>query len=142
MQIIHFTQAAADPLTSFDATGASSAVTFLPLALGHGKTDISCVHIERNASIPSPATNHAAALLVVHGRITVETTTPQIRIDIHAGMGAILKKDEAYSLHSEEGAILVIVQSLKLTAHARAMSTPQRIAGATWPGAETTEAVV
>ena len=132
MQIIHFTQAAADPLKGSDATNAT-AVSFLPLALGYGKTHISCVHIERNASMPSPATNHAAALLVVHGRITVETPTPQIRIDLHAGSGCIVEEDEAYSLNSEEGAILLIVESQELTAHARAVSTPQRIAGATWP---------
>lgn len=43
------------------------------------------------------------------------------------------EKDEAYSLNSEEGAILLIVESQEFTAHARAISTPQRIAGATWP---------
>jgi hypothetical protein len=133
MQIIHFTSAAADPLKTFAATNAASAVTFLPLADGEGDSHISCVHIERNAIVPSPSTTHAAAILVVHGRITVETATPQIRMDLHAGMGAVLKRHEAYSLNSEEGAILLIVEAQELTAHARAISTPQRIAGATWP---------
>jgi hypothetical protein len=138
MDVIHFIQAAADPLTSFSATGAC----FLPLADGNGNSHISCLHLERNAKVSSPSITHAAALLVVHGRITVETRTPQIRIDIHAGSGCIVEKDEAYSLKSEEGAILLIVESQELSAHARAISTPQRIAGATWPGAETTDAVV
>jgi hypothetical protein len=109
---------------------------FLPLADGNGNSHISCLHLEGNAKVSSPSLTHAAALLVVHGRITIETPIPQIRIDIYAGSGCIVEKDEAYSLKSEEGAILLIVESEKLTAHARAMSTqstPQRIAGATWP---------
>jgi hypothetical protein len=134
MRVIHFTKAAADPLKSFDcAPAAASAVSFLPLADGNGNSHISCLHLERNAKVSSPSLTHAAALLAVHGRIIVETPTPQIRIDIHAGSGCIVEKDEAYSLMSEQGAILLIVESLKLTAHARAISTPQRIIGARWP---------
>jgi hypothetical protein len=64
----------------------------------------------------------------------LEVDNDSVRIiDIRAGMGAVLKKDEAYSLNSEEGAILFIVEAQDLTAHARAVSTPQRFAGATWP---------
>ena len=133
MDVIHFTAGAADPLKSFAATGAALAVRFQPLADGEGDTHISCLHLSMGANVPSPSTNHATALLVVHGRITVETTTPQIRVDIHAGSGCIFEKDEAYSLNSGEGAILLIVEAEELTAHARALSTPQRIAGATWP---------
>ena len=129
MDVIHFTHQATDPLRSLDSSGAR----FLPLADGNGNTHISCLHLERNAKVSSPSLTHAAALLVVHGRLTIETTTPQIRIEIHAGSGCIVEKDEAYSLKSEEGAILLIVESQELTAHARAVSTPQRIAGATWP---------
>jgi hypothetical protein len=128
MDVIHFTKAAADPLKAFAATGAS----LLPLADGNGNTHISCLHLEMNGN-EAPSITHAAALLVIHGRITVETPTPQIRIDLHAGSGCIVEKDEAYSLNSEEGAILLIVESQELTAHASATSTPQRIVGATWP---------
>jgi redox-sensitive bicupin YhaK (pirin superfamily) len=133
MQIIHFTSAAADPLKTFAATNAASAVTFLPLADGEGDTHISCLHLERNAKVLSPSLTHAAALLVIHGRVTVETPTPQIRIDIYVGSGCVFEKDEAYSLKSAEGAIVLIVESPELTAHAHAISTPQRIARATWP---------
>ena len=129
MKVIHFTSAAADPLESFSSADAS----FLPLADGNGNSHISGLHLERNATVSSPSLTHAAALLVVHGRMTVETPNPQIRIEIHAGSGCIVEKDEAYSLKSEEGAILLIVENQELTAHARAVSTPQRIAGATWP---------
>jgi redox-sensitive bicupin YhaK (pirin superfamily) len=138
MDVIHFTHRATDPLRSLDSSGAR----FLPLADGNGNSHISCLHLEMNGKIESPSITHTAALLVVHGRITVETRTPQIRIDIHAGSGCIVEKGETYSLMSEEGAILLIVESQELSAHARAMSTPQRIAGATWPRAEITDAVV
>jgi hypothetical protein len=129
MHVIHFTKGVADPLKGFDASNSS----FLSLADGKGDTHISWLHLEMDCKIDSPSVTHAAALLVVHGRIAVETPTPQIRIDIHAGSGCIVEKDEAYSLMSEQGAILLIVESLKLTAHARAISTPQRIIGARWP---------
>jgi hypothetical protein len=42
----------------------------------------------------------------VHGRITVTTLDPPMRIDIHAGMGCVLDHDEAYSIESEAGAIV------------------------------------
>jgi redox-sensitive bicupin YhaK (pirin superfamily) len=129
MDVIHFTSGATDPLQAFDAFGAS----FLPLAEGEGNSHISCLHLEIGGKIETPSITHAAALLVVHGRITVETPTPLIRIDIHAGMGAILDKDEAYSLKSEEGAIVLVIESDHLQPSERAISTPQRIAGATWP---------
>jgi hypothetical protein len=129
MQIIHFTHGAADPLKAFGFTGAS----FLLLADGNGNSHISCLHLETGAKVSSPSSTHAAALLCVHGLIAVETATPQIRIDIHAGMGAIFEKDEAYSLTSDSGAILLIVESDHLETHERAISTPQRIAGQQWP---------
>ena len=127
MIIIHFTQRAADPLESFSPS------SFLPLADGEGNTHISCLHLSTGGKVPSPSTTHAAALLVVHGRITVETPFPRSQIDIHAGMGAVFDKDETYSLKSEEGAIVLIVESDHLLVSDRAISTPKRIAGATWP---------
>jgi hypothetical protein len=103
MIVIHFTHAAADPLTSFQSTGAS----FLPLADGQGDTHISCLHLKIDGKIEAPSIIHAAALLVVHGRVTIEP--------------------------HDTGAILLLVEAQELTAHARAISTPQRIEGATWP---------
>jgi hypothetical protein len=129
MLVIHFTSAATDPLQAFGSSGAS----FLPLAQTEGNSQISCLHLETGAQVPSPSLSHAAALLCVHGRITVTTEIPYTQIDIHAGMGAVFDKDETYSLKSEEGAILLIVESDRLTASERAISTPQRIAGAAWP---------
>jgi hypothetical protein len=128
MRVIHFTHRATDPLESFDATGAS----FLPLADGEGDTHISCIHLDMNGKIEAPSITHAAALLVVHGRVTIESDIGA-RISFWGGMGALFSPNEPYTLTSETGAILLIVESQELTAHAHAISTPQRIAGATWP---------
>jgi hypothetical protein len=45
----------------------------------------------------------------------------------------VFEQNEPYTLKSETDAIVLIVESQQLTAHARAISTPQRIEGATWP---------
>jgi hypothetical protein len=45
----------------------------------------------------------------------------------------VFEQNEPYTLKSDTGAIILIVESLELTAHTRAISTPQRIEGATWP---------
>jgi hypothetical protein len=73
-------------------------------------------------------------LLVVNGRLTLTTKDPFIRIDVHAGMGCLLDQRETYSLKSEEGAIVIIVEAEALSVHQRGISTPERIAGATWSG--------
>ncbi|SRR5258708_7087230 len=82
------------------ATGAR----FLPLADGQGNSHLSCLHLEKERKASSPSLTHA-------------------------GMGAVFDKNEAYFLKSEEDPILVIFESQVLTVHARAISTPQRIAG-------------
>jgi mannose-6-phosphate isomerase-like protein (cupin superfamily) len=129
MQIFR-TLGATDPLKGFGAMGAS----FLPLADGQGDTHVSCAHLEAGATINAPSLTHAAALLVVHGRMTITSEHGEPRnTDIHSGMGIVVARGEPYSFKSDSGAILLIVESQELTAHARAISTPQRIEGATWP---------
>jgi hypothetical protein len=128
MRVIHFTHNAADPLESFDATGAS----FLPLADGQGDTHISCLHLKMGGKIEAPSITHAAALLIVHGRVTIEQATGP-RIHFSGGMGAVFSPNEPYTLKSDTDAILLLVESQELTAHPRGISTPQRIEGATWP---------
>jgi hypothetical protein len=116
------------PEYAFDASGAS----FLPLGCREGNSHISCLHLEIGGKIEAPSITHAAALLCVHGCSTV--TTPFARINIHAGSGCVFDKNEPYSLTSDSGAILLIVESDHLETHERAISTPQRIAGQQWPG--------
>lgn len=139
IHIIHFTRAASDPLQSFSGSRAF----FLPLADGECDTHISCLHLEMGGKVSSPSLTHACLLLCVHGCLTVTTQLPQSQVDLHVGMGAVVEKRKPYSLKSEEGAIVLIAESEELTAHPRAISTPQRIAGAMWPtdsGFETRDA--
>jgi hypothetical protein len=130
MDVIHFTRGATDPLKFFDAKG----VRFLPLADGSGECHLSCAHLDRGAAIEAPSLTHAAALLIVHGRITVTTEEPASRIEFLARMGCVFGKDERYSVHSDPGAIVLIVEADELAAHRRGISSPERIAGQTWPG--------
>jgi len=117
MRVIHFTQPAADPLKSFDSTGAS----FLPLADGEGDTNISCLHLEMDGKVESPSLSHAAALLIAHGRVTIEQS-PGPRIHFSGGKGALFEQNEPYTLKSETGAIILIVEAQQLTAHTRRLN--------------------
>jgi hypothetical protein len=129
MNVIHFTQRATDTLDSLNATAAR----FLPLADGTGNVHVSCLHLEEGGTVTAPSIDHVAALLCVHGRITITILDPAMRIDIHAGMGCILNSNEAYSIESVTGAIVIIVESDSLCPHERGISSPERIAGARWP---------
>jgi hypothetical protein len=129
MRVIHFTHGATDPLEGFGATGAR----FLPLADGIGDTHVSCMHLEEGATIEAPSITHAAGLLVVHGRITITTEYPESQIRFLAGMGAVFDSDERYSIESDCGAIVLILGSDQLTPHGRGISSPEHIAGQTWP---------
>lgn len=129
MDLIHFTQGATDPLTAFDAR----LVGFLPLAEGRGDSHVGCAHLDPGTAIEAPSLTHAAALLIVHGRVTLCTEDPISRFDLSAGVGAILQKDERYSLTSDSGAIFLILEAAELVAHPRGISSPDRIAGQTWP---------
>jgi hypothetical protein len=128
MRVIHFTQGATDPLTTHDAKG----VRFVPLADGTGESHLSCAHLEPGATVNAPSLTHGAALLVVHGRITVITQL-DAHIRLSGGMGAVWGRDEPYSIESDIGAIVLIVESTELAAHFCGVSSPERIAGQTWP---------
>ena len=65
---------------------------------------------------------------MVHGRITITTHEVESKIRFLAGMGAVFDQDEPYSIESNSGAIVLIVESSELTPHARGISTPDRIA--------------
>jgi hypothetical protein len=93
MKIIHFTHGVTDPLTSFGAIGAN----FLLLADGQGDVHISCLHLESKSSVAAPSITHAAAVLVFHGEVIIESDG--VRIDFSAGMGAIFDPNEPYTLN-------------------------------------------
>jgi hypothetical protein len=130
MRVIHFTQGATDKLTGFGSSGAR----FVPLADGTGDSHVSCLHLEEGARVNAPAISHAAALLVVHGRITI-TTHLDARIQFSGGMGTVFADHERYTIESATGAIVLVVEAADLKPHARGISTPQRIAGQRWPSA-------
>ena len=129
MRVIHFTHGATDPLEGFGAKG----VRFLPLADGQGDTHVSCAHLDPGAEIQAPSLTHATALLVVHGRITITHLVTDANINISAGMGVVFAKEEPYTFRSDTGAIVLLVESDELTPHPRGISSPERIAGQTWP---------
>jgi hypothetical protein len=130
MHIIHFTRAAADPLISSDVEG----VHFLPLADGQGDIHLSCAHFNPGATVKASSLGHAAALLVVHGCITIASEHGNTRnINISAGMGGVFEPKEDYTFKSNSGAILLIVEAEQLLAHVRGISKPERISGQTWP---------
>jgi hypothetical protein len=124
------TQGDTDPLRQIRTIGAH----FVPLADGTGDTHVSCLHLDAGGRITAPSITHAATLLVVHGVITIlESAGAITHINIHAGMGIVVDAGEPYSFNSERGAILLIVEAAELKPDPRGISTPQRIAGATWP---------
>jgi redox-sensitive bicupin YhaK (pirin superfamily) len=129
MDVIHFTLGATDLMLFPRTRGAH----FVPLADGGGNAHIGCVHLEPGATVESPSLTHAAALLVVHGRIEVTADASGKIAWLSGGMGCVLKRDEAYSLQSEPGAIVLVVEADTLAAHPRGISTPERINGQTWP---------
>ena len=129
MDVIHFTQGATDLMLFPGTRGAH----FVPLADGEGDAHMGCVHLEPGATVESPSLTHATALLVVHGRIEVSADATGKIAWLSGGMGCVLKRDQAYSLQTETGAIVLVVEAHTLEANSRGISTPERINGQTWP---------
>ncbi len=132
MQVIHFTQGTTDPIDDFDAQG----IRFVPLAGGENDGDptVSCIHLIPGGRIAETPCIHDCALLVVQGRLKLTEIEYSIRLDLSAWMGVVLSAGEPVQLESEEGAIVVAVESPRLTATARGRSTPDRVSGQHWPG--------
>ena len=132
MRIVHFTEAATDPLKGVSMFGAR----FVSLADGAGEdeTFVSCLHLEPGGWISDPPTDRDNTLLVVHGavRLTSSTHTPRVRMS--CGMGSVRSAGTRYTLDSESGAILLVVEAERLKATDSGVSTPERIMGAVWPG--------
>ena len=75
----------------------------------------------------------AAALLVVHGDFTFIGQQSACRIPCLSGMGCLVLAGERYTLESDSGAIILIVEADILEAHGRGIARPERIAGQHWP---------
>jgi len=128
MQVIHFTHGATDPLEN------ASRSALIDLANGRGDTRISCLHLAAGAEILEPPATHDCAVLLVHGRITLAAADTGLRLELLAGVGVLVKTGERYTLESEQGAILLVVEAQELKATRQGISTPQRITGQRWPG--------
>ena len=129
MQFIHFTEGAGDPLWG----SGSRNVWFVPLAQSDEGTHVSCLHLAKGAMLNSLSLPSESAVLVIQGRASI--FTDHSRLDCSGGVGAMLKAHERLRIESEEGAIVRLIECRGLEATDIAISTPQRIAGQTWPGA-------
>ena len=132
MRIIHFTEVATDPLKGFSAHG----VRFVHLADGAGEdeTYVSSLHLEPGGWIADPPADRDTTLLVVHGAVTFISSAPTMRLQLSCGMGMVMSADTRYRLHSEWGAILLVVEAERLEPTESGISTPERIMEAVWPG--------
>lgn len=131
MQVIHFTEGTTEAISHFDAQG----IRWVPLVRGRSDADptVSCFHLASGSRIAETPFLQDSVLLLVSGRLTLETEYAA-RIDLSAGMGAVLSAGESVRLESGEGAILLAVESPQLAATSRGLSTPARIADQYWPG--------
>lgn len=56
------------------------------------------------------------------------------RLDLLSGMGLVIDAGERFTLESPQGAIVLLVESERLAANERGISSPERIKGQRWPG--------
>ncbi len=129
MQVVHFTEGATDLIWG----SCSKGTRFVPLADGEGDTHVSCLHLMPGGNACEPPVTHDCALVIVHGRVTVIPAKTDARIDLSA-VGFVVRAAECYSLETQEGAIVIVIDSQRLEATECGISTPARIAGQRWPG--------
>lgn len=138
VQVVHFTEGATDPVQGFRSHG----VRVVTLADGAGadETYVSCLHFEPGGWISDPPAVRDSALLSVYGEATLmglDADTGGIegpRLELSPGLGLIVSADATYRLHSDSGAIVLVVEAERLESTEKGRSTPERIMGATWPG--------
>jgi hypothetical protein len=138
VQVVHFTEGATDPVQGFRSHGVR-VVTFADGA-GADETYVSCLHFEPGGWISDPPAVRDSALLSVHGEATLmglDADTRVVtgpRLELLPGVGLILSADATYRLHSDSGAIVLVIEAERLESTKQGRSTPERIMGATWPG--------
>jgi hypothetical protein len=133
LNVIHFTHGATDPVQGFRAHG----VRVVNLADGAGtdETFVSCMHIEPGGWIVDPPSGRDCTMLVVHGQVTLEERRPYpLSHFLTSGVGVVLTADVPYSIASQAGAIVMVVEAERLQATQDGKSSPERIMGQTWPG--------
>jgi hypothetical protein len=130
VQVIRFTEGATDPLKRDRASGAR----VVPLADGFDDVHLSCLHLEAGGKLSEFSGTHDCALLLVHGNVTFTAADTGLRLDLLPGVGVVVTADERYTLESPTGAIVMVLESVELSANERGLSTPSRIMGQRWPG--------
>ncbi len=96
---------------------------------------MSCLHLNAGGYIQRRSIAQESALLTVHGSVTL-IDDYGLRLEVSAGVGAVLKADEHFALRSVQGGIMFLIQCQQLRALESGISTPRRIAGQRWPGEE------
>lgn len=127
MQVIHFTAGATDPLVGSHHVGC------VPLLDTAGSAQLCCLHLKAGSRLPSLPAAGSHALLVLQAKV-LASLDPPCRLEMSAGVGAVLEASERCALESARGAIALVVEASELEAHVCGISTPTRIAGARWPG--------
>jgi hypothetical protein len=127
MKVIHFTAGAGDALWGHG----NRKVGFVPLLQTGAGAHVGCIHLEKNSHWPEQCFENECALLVIQGKAVVWT---HCRLDMSAGVGIAFEPHERFSVDSEEGAILLLMECKGLEATEVAISTPARIMGQKWPG--------
>jgi hypothetical protein len=133
LNVIHFTHGATDPLQGFRTHGVR--VVMLADGGGSDETYVSCFHFEPGGWVKDPPVGRDSAILVVHGSIILKEWRPQLFIHrTSSGVGVVLSADVRYSIESETGAILIVVEAERLQVTPSGVSTPGRVWGQVWPG--------
>ena len=132
LDVIHFTLGATDPIVGRRAHG----VRVVVLADGGGadETYVSCLHFEPGGWVTDPPAGRDVAILAVQGAVILHEARLGMRLDLSPGVGVVMNADVPYRLESEDGGILLTVESERLEATECGISTPERIMGQLWPG--------
>ncbi len=106
MRVFDFSELQADPITEFD----SSKVHSLLLGSGSGQSHVYCVYCEAGGRIGEHPTGFCQLFLVVEGSAWVRGREGA-KVVMTRGQGAYFERGEMHSKGSDEGAMVVMIQS-------------------------------
>jgi hypothetical protein len=129
VNVIHFTQGATDPLYTVESLVCTVALADAPPDL-----HLSCMHLLDGAQIDMPPRGTECVLLSAYGKWTLRCRETETCLTLSGGVGAVLQVGEEYSIGSEEGAVILILECSGLKANRAGISSPARIIGQRWPG--------
>lgn len=121
MRVFDFSEMHADPITEFD----SSNVQSLLLGSGSGKNHVYCVYCEAGGVIGPHPTGFCQLFLVVEGSAWAQGEDDRRRV-LTRGQGAFFDRGEKHSKGSDEGGMVVMIQSDSLRLAAPELELPVR----------------